>query len=531
LRVALCWLCWLGVLLAGSTPAFAHASLLRSEPSDGSILAEAPTRFVLTFNEPVAPTVVRLVESGGAAAELHQIQADGPTVTIRLPALGRGTHALSWRVISADGHPVGGTVVFSVGSPGGETSAVRTDTPPGLRDLIWGARLLLYLGLFIGVGGAFFDAWLVPGLRPRPAGPLIDAALVVGLASAAASAGLQGADTLGTDLGSLLSPRIWIAGAATTFGLTLAIGMATMALALLGGRVRDASVARALGSLALIGIGAALAASGHASDAQPQWLTRSGVFVHAVCIAFWIGALAPLSALLRDGHARSGQTLLRFSAAIPTPLALLVLTGLILAVIQVEHLDALWTTSYGRILVAKSAFVVALIGLGAWNRWRFTEAAAAGRMTACASMMRLVRAELIVALAILGLVAVWRFTPPPRALAAAAEAAAPIQIQLHQPQAAVDVTITPGHAGPVTISLSVLNGEMAPLPAKEVILTLANPGAGIEPIRAQARHIDGPTWRVEGLTVPAGGQWSVRVAVLVDEFAEAVLETHIQIPP
>ena len=29
----------------------------------------------------------------------------------------RGTHVLSWRVISADGHPVGGSVMFSVGAP------------------------------------------------------------------------------------------------------------------------------------------------------------------------------------------------------------------------------------------------------------------------------------------------------------------------------------------------------------------------------------------------------------------------------
>ena len=65
--------------------------------------------------------------------------------------------------------------------------------------LIWLARIGLYLGLFVGVGGAFF----APGFRRHArVSSVIVAALLVGLASAVASLGLQGLDLLGLPLGA-----------------------------------------------------------------------------------------------------------------------------------------------------------------------------------------------------------------------------------------------------------------------------------------------------------------------------------------
>ena len=49
--------------------------------------------------------------------------------------------------------------------------------------------------------------------------------------------------------------------------------------------------------LALLGIvvGAiALTLSGHAGTVEPRRLTQSGVLLHGLCVAFWIGALFPL---------------------------------------------------------------------------------------------------------------------------------------------------------------------------------------------------------------------------------------------
>ena len=127
-------------------------------------------------------------------------------------------------------------------------------------------------------------------------------------------------------------------------------------------------MARVLSLGALITAGLALALSGHASNAAPQLLTRPSVFVHVVCVAFWVGALLPLIAAVRAGE---GAPLARFSRVIPYPLAALVLSGVILAVVQLDRVDALWTTSYGIVLSCKLAAVAALLALGLANRYVF----------------------------------------------------------------------------------------------------------------------------------------------------------------
>src|SRR4249919_2011609 len=108
----------LALLIAGASPAIAHATLVSSSPADGAVLASSPSEFTLTFNEPVAPLVLKLVNPDGKTDVLQASRARDASLVIPMRArLLTGTHLLSWRVISLDGHPVGGTVVFSVGAP------------------------------------------------------------------------------------------------------------------------------------------------------------------------------------------------------------------------------------------------------------------------------------------------------------------------------------------------------------------------------------------------------------------------------
>ena len=88
--------------------------------------------------------------------------------------------------------------------------------------------------------------------------------------------------------------------------------------------------------------------------------------------------------------------------------------------------------------------------------------------------------------------------------------------------------MTPGRAGPVAVSMFVMNGAFDPLPAKEVTLVLSNPAAGIEPIRRPAKLVDS-AWRVDDLVVPLGGRWTVRLDILVSDFEMVKLEGEIAI--
>jgi copper transport protein len=510
-------------LVLQTAAALAHAALVGSEPADGAMLAEAPSRFVLTFNEPVSPLALRLIDDAGTATTLDFRIADISVVIDDPGELGGGSHALSWRVISADGHPVGGTVLFSVGAPsaGGVPGAQEIVDWP-LRIAVWICRVAIYLGFFIGIGGLFFSSFIARDNAPTRG--LQRAMIGLGLVAVSLSVGLQGLDALDLPISSFATPLVWQTAMGTSWGATAAIGFAALVAALGGNELRG----RLQGVLALaafLGVGVALAASGHAGSARPQLLTRPAVLVHVLAVTFWIGALVPLATQLRRKDATTA--LHRFSAVIPFAVLPLVIAGALLAIVQVREPAALLSTAYGRVLLVKLALVVALLLLAAVNCWRLTGRVEAGDGAAARRLRRSILVEVALSAAILCTVATWRFTPPPRALEAAASV--PASVHIHTAKAMVDVTLTPGHVGPIVASIVALTGDFDPLDAMEVMLTLSNPALGIEPIRRQAKKQDDGTWRVDDLTVPVAGRWDMDIAVLVSEFELVRLDGKIDI--
>ncbi|TIP24730.1 MAG: copper resistance D family protein, partial [Mesorhizobium sp.] len=352
-------------------------------------------------------------------------------------------------------------------------------------------------------------------------------AILCGLVAAPLSLGLQGLDALGAPLAQLAQPDIWKAGFATSFGWTVLIALVALGLGLLS-LVGPRGGAKLFALAGLAGIGAALAASGHASAAEPQWLTRPMVFLHGAGIAFWAGALAPLGLAMRK-PAEAAPFLRRFSKAILPVVAVLAATGFVLAVIQVQAPAALLETAYGRLLLVKLALLLFLFTLAAINRWKLTGPAEAGETEVQKRLVRSIGIEILTVLAIFGVAAGWRFTPPPRALAIAA--AQPASVHIHTPKAMADLRITPGHVGPVAASIVIMTGDFGPLDARQVTLVLSKPDAGIEPIKRAATKRGDGTWRVDGLVIPVPGRWTARLDILVSDFEMVKIEAPINIRP
>lgn len=512
--------------IAAPNAAFAHAALIKAEPADGAVLAQSPSQMSLTFSEPVSPLVLTLVRPDGTSIPLSSFRLSGQTVEIDNPqALTSGTHVLSWRVISADGHPVGGSVLFSVGAPSAAPAASEA-VDRELRTAIWIGKVLLYIGLFFGVGGAFALGWLAQGGRSGQ--NMIVAAILCGLAAALLSLGFQGLDALGAPLARLAQPVIWQTGLGTSFGWTVLIALMALGLSLLSLVVPPAD-AKPLALAGLVGVGAALAASGHASAAEPQWLTRPMVFLHATGIAVWAGALAPLGLALKRQPDKAGPLLRRFSRAILFVVAVLAAAGIVLAVIQVQTPSALVHTAYGRLLLLKLVLLVFLFTLAAVNRFKLTAPAEAGETEVQRRLARSIGIEVLIVLAIFGVAAGWRFTPPPRALAIAA--AQPASVHIHTLQAMADLSIAPGHAGLVAASIFIMTGDFGPLDAKQVTLVLSKPDSGIEPIKRPATRLGDGTWRVDALVIPVAGRWTARLDILVSDFEMVKIEAPIDIRP
>lgn len=140
----------LGRLLAGAfsvavlvavTPgtALAHNQLRFADPADTSALAAAPRQVTLTFSERLDPqfTTVAVTDAAGGAMTAGPVQvSDTTAVQPLVPTLGAGAFTVAYRVVSVDGHPVTGSLKFTVTLPddpaaSGTPTAVPSETAPG----------------------------------------------------------------------------------------------------------------------------------------------------------------------------------------------------------------------------------------------------------------------------------------------------------------------------------------------------------------------------------------------------------------
>lgn len=508
--------------------AWAHAQLLSTVPAENAVLETAPSQVTLTFNEPVSLLALKLIGPDGNSSDLAGSAAGGGRVTVQLPSdIASGTHVLSWRVVSADGHPIGSSLVFSIGHVTG-AAAVGVEEP-AVAIALWSGKVLFFVSLFIGIGGAIFSvvAPLPPGARR-----VAKALSVLGILLVPATLGLQGLDALARPLAAAFDVDTWSVALSTSYGFTAIVAGVAFLAAYGALSMPRARMAPALGLFAGALAALSLALSGHAGAAAPQWLTRPAVFLHVGGILFWVGALLPLWLLLRDPTETAYRALASFSRGIPYAVAPVVLSGITLAFIQMGGTGSHWLSPYGFILAAKLGLLVGLFALALWNRRRLTAPALAGDAAARRRLRQFIGLEIAMVIAILGLVAGWRFTPPPRALALApapSVTAEPLLVHLMDASTMAMVTISPGQAGPAAVDIAITDIQGTPKDAQSVAVTISSPSLGIEPIKRDAIQSD-DGWVVKGLTIPVAGAWQIELEVRVSRFELAKLQTEIAIP-
>ena len=510
-------ICLVMALGAGGRAA-AHAQLVAAEPAAGAVVAAMPSEVVLRFNEPVAALSVRWFPPAGAPIDVAP-RIDGDALRVPVPAgLGVGTHTLSWRVVSADGHPLGASHAFSLGAPSAAAGAM-----PGPVAAARGAAMargLLTLTLVLGAGGAVY-ARLVEreGAGSGARGLAVAAALATPVAAVLAL-GMHGLDLLGEPLDALAGRAPWAAASASRVAATAGVGAAAGLVA--AAALRRAGAAGAMLAGAAWALAAAsFALSGHAATARPTWLTAPSVALHAAAFLFWLGALPGIMAGARGAGPGFAATLRRFSAMATPLVAALVLTGAALAAVQLGRPGAIVDTAYGRLLAAKLAAVLALLVLAAFNRVRLTPAIAAGAPGAARRLRHSVAMEIVLGLVILALASGFRLTPPPRALDAADPA---LQLQLHGRSAGAHVVLRPGRPGPNTVEIGL--GGLAP---REVTVVLRNPAAGVEPIVVAAVPRGGG-WATGPVQLPEAGRWSLTLDLLIGDFEKQTLSGEVTLP-
>jgi len=527
-RLALYTLAALLLAALSCASAFAHAHLVQSAPGDGDLLKVAPPSVELVFNEPIDITAAAHVDPQGVVAQLRKPQGVGARVTLPLPeGLGQGSHLVSYRVISEDGHSVSGSLVFSIGRASGGDGGAGPETTIALSALsgpLVAIRFLLLASLLFGVGASLFAAFLAPLGKWRSAAL---AALALGALGAVLAIGLQGADAHGQGLAALNDRANWRSGLRLPQGMGSLLALVAVACAVLALLLR-ARAARILALAGLVFLALGLTFTSHARLWRPEALTQGAVTVHVMAAIVWAGSLAPLLwASRRDDFPLA---LSRFSGFAAPVYGLLLASGAGLAATQLFAPHGLLDTAWGLVLAVKLGLVLVASSLALLNRYRFTPPALVGDLRARASLRRSIRLEAGVALLILAAASFWRLTPPPTSLGAPDERA--FQIHVHGVEAMASMTIKPARVGPVQIRIEPKGADLSPLRVQEVDLYLSPDAPDLAPIHRQARLASGVNlWDVEGVTIPAPGTWRLRVDLLINDFSRTSLDAVISVRP
>lgn len=129
-------------LVAAPAPAEAHTELIASTPEDGAAVSAPVVDVVLEFSQPVDSALadVAVLDEMDVDRAQGQPRIEAATVTQPVRDLAPGGYRISYRVVSGDGHPVTGTLSFTIAAPGQPSAEpVPSGVSGGLSAVLLGA--------------------------------------------------------------------------------------------------------------------------------------------------------------------------------------------------------------------------------------------------------------------------------------------------------------------------------------------------------------------------------------------------------
>ncbi|WP_338836431.1 copper resistance CopC/CopD family protein [Gordonia polyisoprenivorans] len=533
--------------LVMATPglAGAHATLVSSVPAGDSRVAISPSQVVLTFDEniSVGADPARVISAQGDRVDTgspHLISAGNALVIPVRPDLPAGSYSATWRVISADTHVVTGSIVFGVRADPGAPAPVAPPVAASVAALDRASQVLLYAGLVGAVGLAVVSLMLYPrtlalkrfrravasswvlavlacaGTVLVRAAEKADVVVSQAFSGSALSSGLDGGDT-----------RVVLIRAA----LVVVLGPVLFAAA--RRRVPHAWGAALIGACGL-GVAVTIAADGHASVGDLAWLAVPVTTLHVVAMMLWLGGLLSMVLIILSyKHSRNPAAVASKSATPespesepPTPelltpavlhrwsrwafamVVVLVLSGEFQAWRQIWPVQALWDTTYGVVLLVKSALVLAMLGLAAYAR----------RRLGLSRLRRSVPLEMACGIAVLVVTSVLVTEPPARTTYGP-----PVQVVAPLDDGSAQVSVSTTRRGATVVDVTLDDGHGTPIRARSLRATLSSESAGIPslalrfvPAQSDTTDTGSPgsaRWHSVAASVPVAGAWTLTLTV------------------
>lgn len=527
-------------IVGGAAPAGAHAALVATTPGDGAVLDAAPAEILIQFNEEISVQSdgVRVLGSDRERVDAGQARAAANMVVVPLrDDVGDGGYVVAWRIVSADGHPVNGAFTFSVGAP--------TSVDAGLADAAFGAdsdqrdavtwavlRGLAYLGALVACGAVLVGAGLHRRGERTPVTRLAGWAAVVGIAASVVQLPVLASMATGRGFGALTEDGVLELVLANGMGWSLVVTVAGLIAILItvglpfGGAVRMVAIAGAL--VAPVGF----AFYGHTRTMSPRAPAYLSDVIHLFAAAVWLGGLVVLIGVVRrrrsfDDDDGAIDAVVRFSGWAGAILAALVISGGIMSAIEVGGLEALRSTTYGKLLMAKLAAVgLVVVGAG-WNRFRLMPHLARGDHDApWTRLLTIVRLEVVGIVVALAVTAVLVNVTPARSAMIPGIQATQVELETGR----VDIVVDPARPGPNDVHVYLFDHESQVDDRFEgVTVTLTLPDEDVGPFEREPVKVGPGHYQVVAGDIPLGGTWEVTVTLRVDRFTQEKVTVEIPI--
>ncbi len=589
-----------------AAPASAHAELLSTDPSNGGVYDSAPKAITLRFSEGVEVALGGIRVYTGDRERVVTGKPEHPNgqqsvVTASLPKLDNGTYVVTWRVTSADSHPIDGAYTFQVGAKatlsdknakGVAASLLATTGGSRTVGVVYGIdRAVLFAGIALLIGGAVFLAVVWGrGRDDRRAKWLVWSGWIAVTVTTVLGIALEGVYAAGLPLDDVFDTGTFRDVLDTRYGKVALVRLALLVLAipllrllLLHRRPAAEHPLRWWWMVSALVVGAGIAVTpgigGHASSGIQSGLAIPADLVHVAGMACWLGGLVVLcvAVLPRRDVAELREVLPRYSALALGAIVALVVSGGYQAWRQVGSIDALKSTDYGRLLIAKLVAFAALIVAAAFSReivnrrfrsypdddefvpaddYVLVGAGAAGPSGATPSggsggsggvggsagpggyagdggpdwdddtedqeeMTRLRRSvwvEVVIAAVILGITAMLVNAAPARS-----QSVEPVSLTLKSSQVWVYVDIAPGAAGPNDMHFTALPTGGGPATVADMTVQLTRPGEDLPPFTVPLQKLGAGHYYAPLYDIPYSGKWQMTIRVQLGETDEAVL--------
>lgn len=553
-----------GLLLLPAA-AQAHAILEKTSPERGADLREQPQQVSFFFNEPVESEfgAVRVFNSSGEEVQTGDVLRPGGddkgVATALEPDLPDGTYTATYRVISADSHPVSGGFIFSIGKPdqGGAPVAELLDdqSGPGTDSAQFVVdRWVGYAATAVLVGALLF---LVAAWRPslgrsrereldadstsiafeRRLRQILGAATIAGLLSGLLALPIQASTAAGVSFFKGFDPDLISQVLDTRFGTLAAVRSIAWFLLLLLVWLAPRGVwgsSKRLAAVMAIPVAALILApglSGHASTQSPTALLLPADAIHLAAMSVWLGGLVallfavPAGTRLLPPPSRSpiiSGCLERFSPLALASVLALALTGTVQAIVEVGSFPALVDTGFGRAVLAKILLLAVLVGLGWSNRNRLMPAirrivASGNPLAAIGRRLRNnLRAEVALISVVLAVSALLVGYAP-----SSDTAEGPVSGSVSVGDAYLEYTVEPATVGSNQLHLYLFDAEDgSQFDPKEVMATASLPDHDIGPLEIDLRHAGPGHYTTSAADFGVAGDWQVSVAVRTSRFDE-----------